>query len=117
MKKYPALCLILIFVLCLFGCNDKKIYQLPHDQFCYTTGESQVVEMNTQDRRYIVELLNDAEWVNDLSNCYGDFVFYTQNEEVRYHSECGTFNDYTNKKSTTVSEEERYTINQILGVD
>ncbi len=116
MKKLTVLVLTLFCVIGLFGCSDKT-YELPHDQFCYSADSAQTYELNSDDKQYVIDLLNGASWVNDLSNCGSDFVFYTQKQEVRYHSECGTFNDYTNNKSTTVSEEQRATINAILGIN
>ncbi len=115
MKKCIVLVLTVIVVLGFAGCGGNT-YELPHDQFCYSVDLSAVIELETEDKSYIVDLLNEASWVNDLSNCDSDFVFYTQNQEVSYHSECGTFNDITNKKSMTVSEEERVAINTALGV-
>ena len=116
MKKSLALVLALIFILPFVGCASKA-YELPHDQFCYSIDNSQAVELKTADKKYIVNLLNDASWTNDLSNCGSEFVFYTQKQEIRYHSECGTFNDITNKKSTTVTEEQRIAINTILEIN
>jgi len=116
MKKLIAFLLALIFVLSLVGCSQ-EIYKLPHDQFCYSADDSQTYELNKNAKQYIIDLLNNASWINDLSNCNSDFVFYTQAQEIRYHSECGTFNDYTNQKSMAVSEEQRTAINTMLGIN
>ena len=116
MKKLIALALVFAFVLGMVGCTSKT-YELPNDKFCYSAYGTQTYELSADDKQYIINLLNNASWVNDLSNCGSDFVFYTQRQEVRYHSVCGTFNDYTNKKFTTVSEEQRYTINAMLGIN
>ena len=116
MKKLIALVLALVCVLGLVGCTSKT-YELPHDKFCYSANSTQTYELSADDRQYIIDLLNSASWVNDLTNCGSDFVFYTQKQEVRYHSECGTFNDYMSKNSTTVSEEQRETINAMLGIN
>lgn len=113
MKKIIVLVLALIYILGLTGCT-RKTYKLPYDQFCYSIINSQAVELQIKDKEYIVDLLNEASWINDLSNCDNDFVLYLQTQEVRYHSECGTFYDITNKKSTTISEEQRIAINTIL---
>lgn len=116
MKRLTAVFLSIVFILSLVGCT-KTTYKLPHDQFCYLLDGSQSVEIRTEDRQYIIDLLNDASWVDSLTNCACDFIFYTQAQEVRYHAECGTFNDCTNQRSTTVTEEQRAAINQILGID
>ena len=116
MKKLIALVFVFVIVLGMVGCANKT-YELPHDQFCYSADGSQTYELNNDDKQYVIDLLNNTSWANDLSNCSSDFVFYTQKQEVRYHSECGTFNDYTNNKAATVSEEQRATINAMLGIN
>lgn len=114
MKK---LALVSVFVIVwLVGCTN-KIHELPHDQFCYSADGSQTYELNSDDKQYVIDLLNNASWINDLSNCGSDFVFYTQAQEIRYHSECGTFNNYTKNISTTVSAEQRAVINTMLGIN
>ena len=116
MKKLLALVLSLVCVLGLVGCSQQT-YKLPHDQFCYSMTTSQDIELSTEGKQYIIELLNNATWTNDLAKCANDFVFYTQKEEIHYHSECGTFNDITNQKMTTLSEEQCNTINAMLGIN
>ncbi len=119
MKKLIALILSLIFVLALSGCTDNtnRTYKLPDDQFCYSIENSQTVELKRKDKNYIVDLLNEASWLNDGHNCGYNFYFYTQEQELTYQSTCGAFYDITNGKCTFVSEEQRIAINAILGVD
>ena len=119
MKKLIALILSLIFVFALSGCTDNtnKTYKLPDDQFCYSIENSQTVELKRKDKNYIVDLLNEATWENGGYNCGYDFFFYTQEQELRYQSTCGVFEDLTNVKCTSVSEEQRIAINAMLGVD
>lgn len=119
MKKLIALILSLIFVFALSGCADNinKTYKLPQDQFCYSIEDSQTVELKRKDKNYIVDLLNEATWINAVPNCGYNFFFYTQEQELTYQSTCGEFTDITNYKSTEVSEEQRIAINAILGLD
>ena len=114
-----ALITVFAFILLLLtaaGCG--KTYERPWDQFCFELeGELNVnkeVALSSEDIDFILDILNSGTWINDLSNCACDYVFYTAKQEVRYHSECGTFNDYTNKRSMTVTEEQRQKINSIL---
>ena len=116
MKKLMVFVLVSVITLSMVGCANKK-YELPHDQCCYSADGSQIYELNNGDMQYVIDILNNASWVNDLGNCCSEFVFYTQKQEVRYHSVCGTFNDYTNKRCTTISEEQRATINKMLGIN
>lgn len=114
-----ALITVFAFILLLLtaaGCG--KTYERPWDQFCFELeGELNVnkkVALSSEDIDFILDILNSGTWINDLSNCACDYVFFTSKQEVRYHSECGTFNDYTNKRSMTVTEEQRQKINSIL---
>ncbi len=116
MKKLIALILIWLCIFGLTGCVSEA-YELPQDKFCYSADGAQTYELSADDMQYIIDLLNNASWVKGLSNCSGDVVFHTQKQEVGYHSECGTFNDYTSKKSMTVSKEHRDTINEMLGIN
>ena len=114
MKKLIVFLTLLFSLLPLSGCV-KPTYELAWDGFCYTAEEhEQPVELDPKDKNYIIDILNSATWVNDLAKCPPDFVFVTQKQRVNYNCECGIFNDVTNERSTTVSEEQRIAINAIL---
>ncbi len=114
MKRIFASILAVITIFVLIGCA--KPYALPHDQFCYAVHAAQTVELSAEDKLYMIDVFNEASWTNDLSKCESDFIFYTQKQEIRYHAECGTFQDITNQKSMTVSEEQRAIIHTFLGI-
>lgn len=117
-KKMKIISILICLSLLLCGCSmPNKTNELQHEQFCSSADGAQNYDLNSNDRLYIIDILNNASWVNDLTNCDSDFVFCTQKQKVRYHSECGTFNDYSNQKSTTVSEEQRAIINSMLGIN
>ncbi len=116
MKKIFVLVSTVLLAFGMIGCA-RKTYELPWDQFCHDTNTSSTIELKIGDKKHIIDLLNKASWTNDVSNCGEDFIFYTQKQEVRYCSVCGIFTDITNKKSTTVLEEERILINTALGVN
>ena len=114
MKKYLAFFLILLSLFSLSGCAGHT-YELAWDGFCYTAEEyEQPVELDPKDKNYIIDILNNATWINDLAKCPADFVFVTQKQRINYNCESGVFNDITRGKSITVSEEERIAINKIL---
>jgi hypothetical protein len=93
----------------------ERTYELAWDCFCYSAEiYEQPVELDSKDKNYIVDILNNATWVNDLAKCPPDFVFVTQKQRVNYNCECGAFNDVTTGRSTTVSEDRRTAINAIL---
>ncbi len=116
MKKIIALFLTCLFCLSVVGCSEKT-YQLAWDGFCYTASEHQVVEMKAEDKKYVINLLNKATWEAGLENCECDFYFSMQSQRVEYHSECGTFHDMTNGKSTKVTQEQRLKINGYLSIN
>ena len=115
MKKIFTLLLICLLCLSVVGCSE-KLYQAAWDGFCYT-AEHQSVEMESEDKKYIINLLNKAVWETNIENCECDFYFSLQRQRVEYHSECGTFNDITNGKSTKVTEDHRLKINTILNLN
>ena len=115
MKKIFALLLTCLLCLSVFGCSEKP-YQAAWDGFCYT-AEHQPVDMESADKKYIINLLNKAVWETNIEDCECDFYFSLQRQRVEYHSECGTFNDITNGKSTKVAEDQRLKINTILNLD
>ena len=110
-KLFIAILTILSFIFGV-GCAQKT-YELPWDQFCSKGME--VIELELEDKKYIIKLLNESKWENDLAKCDCDFAFHPQRQRVEYHSECGTFNDVTSGKSTKVTEEQRLKINGFLG--
>ena len=114
MRKIVAFLLCAFVLLSLLGCA-KPTYELAWDGFCYTAEEhEQPVELDPKDKNYIIDILNNATWINDLAKCPADFVFVTQKQRINYNCEAGVFNDITRGKSTTVSEAERIAINKIL---
>lgn len=116
MKKIFAMILLLIFVFAATSCSGED-ENPQHKEFCYTASSEQPYDLTENTRQYITGIFGDLTWVNDITNCESDFVFYIQDREIHYHSSCGTFNDYTNKKSSTVSSEQSAIINSMLGLE
>ena len=62
---------------------------------------------------FLVDLLNNSKWYNDVAKCECDYtILMENNRQIFYHSECGTFVDYDFNKSLTVSEEEKLALNE-----
>lgn len=116
MKKKLCFLMILVLALAVAGCS-RMVYQLPHDQFCYDAEKDSPVSLTQEDKEFIIGLLNSVRWQYDLAKCESDFVFYTQNQKIYYHSECGTFNDGTNRIHAPLSLQQKSAVNAILGVD
>ena len=110
MKKLLALCLILIVMsTCLLtscSVNNYKPISLKYqnsDYVAYTDGEP---------KTFLVDLLNNSKWHNDVAKCDCDYTVMMKNQrEISYHSECGTFIDYVFNKSLTLSEKDRVKLN------
>ncbi len=117
MKNAKALAIGFLSILVLFlasGCG--KTYELPWDQFCLRIEDNREILLSAEDKGYIIDALNKGNWSGSTTDCECDFVFYTAKQEVRYHSECGTFNDCTNRRAFELSEEQRQRINEMLNV-
>ena len=109
MKKI-VLCLVSIvlsiFVLSSCSINNYKPISIKYKNSSYapyTDGES---------KTFLIDLLNNSKWINDVANCGCDYTIIMKNDrEICYHSECGTFIDYDFNKSLTISEEDRIKLN------
>ena len=114
MKKFIIFLFVFLSLLPFSGCSERT-YELAWDGFCYTAEiYEQPVELAPKDKNYIVDILNNATWVNDLAKCDADFVLVTQKQRINYNCKCGVFNDITGSRSTTVSDADRLKINAIL---
>lgn len=102
MKKI-VLCLvsIVLSIFVLFSCsiNNYKPISIKYQNSSYaqyTDGEPKI---------FLINLLNNSKWINDVANCGCDYTIIMKNDkEIYYHSECGTFIDYDFNKSLTISE-------------
>ena len=112
--------LILAFMLCLSilsGCSDVK-YKGPLSCVSHVgvDGVTALMDMTEDAQAEIISALNSGEWGDGGTNCGHDYEFTIDNATIRYHSDCGSFNDITNKRAMTLSEEGKANINKILGV-
>ena len=105
MKKSLAFCLtviLLISVLTSCGFNKYKPICIKYQNSDYAAC----------DEIFLVDLLNNGKWYNDVTKCECDYTIRMENDrEIFYHSECGTFLDYDFNKSLTISEEDRVKLN------
>lgn len=113
MKKLIVLVITLTLMLLLSSCNI-QLYKLPHDAFCYSDTDT-VVELETEEKEYIINLLNEGKWHPDVAKCTTDYNFYTQKQSLGYNAEEGIFNDFTLSRSLKLSEEDRIAVNLYLG--
>ena len=112
MKKIIALLLIVTFSVSLIGCHEKE-YELPWDKFCYKVNdENNHEDLDPDAKKLIVDILNSAEWTDEISCDEYDYIFSAKKQRIRYHTQCGTFTDETNNKSVTLCENDRVLINK-----
>ena len=113
MKK--ALVFVLTFVLILgLGSCAKKEYELPWDHFCYSAEDGSVIKLSTEEKSYIIDVLNNGKWYGELAKCTSDIKFVTQRQSIGYCTSEGIFNDFTQNKSLRLSEKDRNIINGYL---
>ena len=115
MKKIVAFLMVSVLVLCMVGCAVTT-YKLPDGTFCTSYDGTKTYELNQMEKLYIIDILNNASWMDDVPNCHGDFMFHTQDQKINYHPEHGMFVDYTNGKCTELTEEQCIAINAMLGI-
>ena len=115
MKRLLAMVLAFLCIISLYGCK-KQEYELPWDHFCYYATEAGgVIELKIEEKRYIIDLLNNGEWYGELAKCTSDVKFATQKQIVGYCVEDGVFKDFTQGKSLKLSKEQKDTVNKFLG--
>ena len=116
MKRIFISILILLVILGLTGCA-LKIYKLPQEGFCYTTYEREEIELSQKEQEYIIDLLNDGKWYSGIAKCDSDVNFYPNGFKLGYCAESGVFNDFTLKRSLSISDDARDIINEYLGLN
>ena len=111
---------VLAFILCFAffpGCASNQ-YKGPLSckSNIETGGETVLVNLTEDAQKTILSILNKGQWENSVPNCGCDFEFTTKNATIRYHSECGTFNDIPHHRSMHLSDADKGIINTLLGV-
>lgn len=114
MKRLSVIALSLILIFAIVGCSE-PIYELPWDHFCYYADGGGAIELEPEEKRFIIDLLNSGDWYDELAKCPADIEFAPQRQSVGYCTEEGIFNDFTREKSLKISEEDRITVNGYLG--
>ena len=117
MKKMMALCLILVFVFFATACKEKQKPKSQESAICYSADGTKTYDLSAKEIEYITNLFDNATWENNTTNCVHDIEFQIENNQIRYCSSAGAFDNFTNGKTTTVSEEQRVTINKMLGLE
>lgn len=122
MKKTALILLtILILIPCLSGCSEK------HEKYTYTDVtlcEWRVFSSDNNEKfsqepaknveSYIISLLNEGKWTEELCECANDYKFTIDGKTVEYSTSCGSFYDRDRVKTLELSKEQRTQLNEYL---
>ncbi len=59
-------------------------------------------------------LIESAEWEEGTADCVNNYELIFDGNIIRYHSDCGTFNDSVSNRHIMLSEEDKAEVNAIL---
>ena len=74
----------------------------------------EVVKLSSEDAAVIAALFEGGSWREGASDCANDCLLIMDDDEIQYHSDCGTFNDEVNEKSLQLTEKQQVEVNAIL---
>ena len=113
MKRILTAVLALWMCLLAFGGCGKEFSDVTHIP---VEGKKTTVAMTDALENVLLSVLEEGQWINDVTLCAHDFEFTANGDEMRYHSECGALIDVTNRRSVVLSEEQKAIVNALLGV-
>ncbi len=105
---------LLTVAICFFSGCAKREYELPWDHFCYSANDGSVIELDSEEKNYIIDLLNNGEWYGEIAKCTQDVIFATKQQSIGYCINEGIFNDFTQNKSLRLSNEDKKSVNGYL---
>lgn len=78
-------------------------------------GNMEKVVLDEKDSTKIKSLLNQENWEDETAECANNIeIILEDNWLVYYHTDCGTFNDYTNKRHLSLGESEKEEMYEII---
>lgn len=75
---------------------------------------SSPVTISREDALIFRAFLESGEWDDGIGRCANDYELIFYGNTVRYHSDCGTFNDFVHNRYLSLSEEDKAEVNAIL---
>ena len=112
MKKIVSIFVIVLLLSSLSSCFLLKSYSAPVECVKTETGES--IDLTEEEQKIILDVIDEGKWTYDVIKCLCDYKFIFENGEMSYHSECGHFVDYKNRRTLSISTESKDKINTIL---
>ncbi len=75
-------------------------------------GQDSRLSLSTKDAQQLLELLENAQWLNDATKCEPDCLLEYEDQTIDYHSSCGTFN--VRNHSLCLSDPQKAEVNALL---
>ena len=121
MKKTIVLCLCAILLLALTACGDRTQSYSYYEFVCegdmtVTHGSEAAAVLSDEDELALLKLWGNAWTVGKVNGAF-DYAFSWENTTIHYNSKRGVFRLGDTKKILELSDEERETVERILGVD
>lgn len=107
----------------LKGVTPEQAYELTMAHYDTLPGEAVFVtgpggrqaELTGEEAQTILSLLDGGQWAEGTADCASDYALSCPGWGVlRYHSDCGTFNDPAGDRSLTLSDADREMVNRLL---
>ena len=117
--KHKFLILILIGLLCFYGCNNKPkgIDNLSNaSSICVKNrGTDLEVSLNDTDKNYVISIWKNADWQKDTTKTDCPYCFIVDDTtKFYYSSEVGLFMDKENNLHFFVSKEQKTILDSII---
>ena len=121
MKKTIVICLSAILLLAFTACGDRTQSYSYYEFVCegdmtVTHGSESAAVLSDGDELALLKLWGNAWTVGKVNGAF-DYAFSWENTTIHYNSKRGVFRLGDTKKILELSDEERETVERILGVD
>ncbi|MBQ4111369.1 MAG: hypothetical protein IJD38_01090 [Clostridia bacterium] len=121
MKKTIVLCLSAILLLALTACGDRTQSYSYYEFVCegdmtVTHGSEAAAVLSDEDELAMLKLWGNAWTVGKVNGAF-DYAFSWENTTIHYNSKRGVFRLGDTKKILELSDEDRETVERILGLD
>ena len=121
MKKTIVICLSAILLLAFTACGDRTQSYSYYEFVCegdmtVTHGSEAAAVLSDEDELALLKLWGNAWTVGKVNGAF-DYAFSWENTTIHYNSKRGVFRLGDTKKILELSDEERETVERILGVD
>lgn len=106
--------LLIVLSLLVIGLAAFTIHAFSVPFTVTSVNENKTAELNIEQKTDIALIFMGGTWIDGITNCAYDYVFNYNGCTYRYHSECGTFCNITDKTCLELSEATQNKVNDIL---